>query len=282
MGGMIVLAVLVFVAVVTLASAVRIVPQGWEYVVERLGKYHATLKPGLNIVVPYIDTVRYKVETKDLPIQIDALEAITKDNAVIMVNAIAFIKVVDPVKAVYGVQDFRFAIMNMITTTLRAIIGHMEIDQALSQRDIIKAKLKEGISADSADWGIITKSAEVLDIRPSESMQKAMEQQATAERTKRATITEAEGRKQATILEAEGKLEAARKEAEAQVILADASAKAIKEIAEAVGDKELPTVFLLGDRYIKTMQLIAQSNNSKLVILPPDIKGAVQGLFGRQ
>ena len=282
MGNLIVLGVMVVAAVATLVAGVRIVPQGWEHVVERLGKYHATLKPGLNLIVPYIDRVTHRVETKDIPIEIEALEAITKDNAVIMVNAIAFVKVVDPNKAVYGVQNYIYAIQNTIMTTLRAIVGHMEIDQALTSREEIKARLKENISALSLDWGVMVKSAEVRDIRPSDSMQKAMEQQAAAERFRRATITQAEGEKQAVILQAEGKLEAARKEAEAQIALAEASSKAIREIAAAVGDKELPTFFLLGDRYIKTIEQLSQSGNTKLVVLPPDIKGAVQGLLGKQ
>jgi regulator of protease activity HflC (stomatin/prohibitin superfamily) len=281
-GSVVVLGFLVFAILVTLARGVCIVPQGHEFVVERLGKYHATLKPGLNILVPYIDSVAYRVPTKDTPVEIADLEAITKDNAVIIVNAISFIKVLDPVKSVYGVQNYHYAIQNLIMTTLRAIVGHMEIDEALTRREEIKARLKEGIATDASDWGIVVKSAEVRDIRPSDSMQMAMEKQATAERTKRATITTAEGDKQAQILKAEGTLEAARREAEAQIILADASAKAIQDIAVSIGDKELPAVFLLGDRYIKTLQQVAASQNSKLVILPPDIKGAVRGLLGKE
>jgi regulator of protease activity HflC (stomatin/prohibitin superfamily) len=281
-GTVVVLAILVFAVLVTLARGVCIVPQGHEYVVERLGKYHATLKPGLSILVPYIDAVAYRVPTKDMPVEIADLEAITKDNAVIIVNAISFIKVLDPVKSVYGVQNYHYAIQNLIMTTLRAIVGHMEIDEALTRREEIKARLKEGIATDASDWGIVVKSAEVRDIRPSDSMQVAMEKQATAERTKRATITTAEGDKQAQILKAEGTLEAARREAEAQIVLADASARAIQDIAVAIGDKELPAVFLLGDRYVKMLQQVAASPNSKIVILPPDIKGAVRGLLGKE
>jgi regulator of protease activity HflC (stomatin/prohibitin superfamily) len=281
-GTVVVLAILVFAVLVTLARGVCIVPQGHEFVVERLGKYHATLKPGLNILVPFMDAVAYRVPTKDTPVEIADLEAITKDNAVIIVNAISFVKVMDPVKAVYGVQNWHYAIQNLIMTTLRAIVGHMEIDEALTRREEIKARLKDGIATDASDWGIVVKSAEVRDIRPSESMQQAMEKQAAAERTKRATITTAEGDKQAQILKAEGTLEAARREAEAQIVLADASAKAIQDIAVSIGDKELPAVFLLGDRYIKTLQQVAASPNSKLVVLPPDIKGAVRGLLGKE
>jgi len=274
--------IILLFAAVTLFMGVRIVPQGWEYVVERLGKYNTTLKPGMSIIVPYMDRVAYKVLTKDQPIEVDDLEAITKDNAVVIVNAISFIKVSNPQEASYGIQDYVFAIKNLVMTTLRAIVGGMEIDEALTKREEIKTKLKESISHEISGWGITVKSAEVRDIRPSPSMQSAMEKQAAAERTKRATITEAEGNKQATILKAEGMLSAAQKEADAQITLANASSTAIKEITSAVGDKEIPAMFLLGDRYIKVMEEISKSANSKLVILPPDIKGAVRGLLGKQ
>jgi regulator of protease activity HflC (stomatin/prohibitin superfamily) len=260
---------------------VRIVPQGYEYVVQRLGKYHVTLKPGLNFIIPYIDSVAYRISTKDMPLEIGAQEAITKDNAVIVCNAIAFIKVIDPVLAVYGISNFEYAIQNLIMTTLRAIIGEMELDVALSSRDTIKARLREIISGDVVDWGISVKSVEIQDIKPSSSMQNAMEQQASAERTKRAAILEAEGRKAAVILEAEGKLEAAKKEAEAQVTLAEASAKAIENIARAVGDKELPAMFLLGDRYVGAMQKLAAAPNTKTYVLPADLLGAVKGMLHR-
>lgn len=279
MGSVVIFVILAVVVAATISLGVRIVPQGFEYVVQRLGKYHVTLKPGLNIIIPYIDTVAYRITTKDMPLEIGSQEAITKDNAVIVCNAIAFIKVIDPVLAVYGISNFEYAIQNLIMTTLRAIIGEMELDVALSSRDTIKARLREIISGDVVDWGISVKSVEIQDIKPSASMQNAMEQQASAERTKRAAILEAEGRKAAVILEAEGKLEAARKEAEAQVTLAEASAEAIKNIAEAVGDKELPAMFLLGDRYVGAMQKLAGAENTKTYVLPADLLAAVKGIL---
>ncbi len=278
--GVIVLAILFIVVLATIVAGVRIVPQGQEHVVQRLGKYHATLKPGLNFIIPYVDTVSFRLTTKDIVMDIGAQEAITKDNAVIVANAIAFIKVIDPVKAVYGINDYAYAIQNLVMTTLRAIIGEMELDKALSSRDLIKTRLKDVISDDVTDWGILVKSVEIQDIKPSDSMQKAMEQQASAERLKRATILEAEGRKEAAILEAEGKLQAAKREAEAQITLADASAKAIAEISSAVGDRELPAVFLLGDRYVNAIQKLSVSGNAKTFVLPADILGAVKGMLG--
>jgi len=279
--GTIVLGVVFALVVMTVFMGVRLVPQGYEFVVQRLGKYHSTLKPGLNFIIPYVDIVAYRLTTKDIALEIGAQEAITKDNAVIVANAIAFIKVIDPVKAVYGISNYEYAIQNLVMTSLRAIIGEMELDRALSSRDIIKARLKEIISDDVTDWGILVKSVEIQDIKPSDSMQKAMEQQATAERLKRAMILEAEGRKEAVIREAEGKLEAAKLEATAQITLAEASARAIQDIAGAVGDKELPALFLLGDRYVNAIQKLAVSQNTKTFVLPADILGAVKGIAGR-
>ena len=273
--------ILFIVTVATIVAGVRIVPQGHEHVVQRLGKYHATLKPGLNIIVPYIDIVSYKLTTKDIVLDIGEQEAITKDNAVILANAIAFVKIADPVKAVYGINDYTYAIQNLVMTTLRAIIGEMELDKALSSREVIKNRLRDAISDDVADWGIVVKTVEIQDIKPSQSMQKAMEQQATAERLKRATILEAEGRKEAAILEAEGKLQAAKKEAEAQITLADASSQAIANISKAVGNEQLPAVFLLGDRYINTLNKLSTSPNSKVLVMPADILAAVRGLLGK-
>jgi regulator of protease activity HflC (stomatin/prohibitin superfamily) len=279
--GTVVFAVFFALVVITIFMGVRLVPQGYEFVVQRLGKYHSTLKPGLNFIIPYVDIVAYRLTTKDIPLDIGAQEAITKDNAVIVTNAIAFIKIIDPVKAVYGISNYEYAIQNLVMTSLRAIIGEMELDRALSSRDIIKARLKDILADDVTDWGILVKSVEIQDIKPSDSMQKAMEQQATAERLKRAMILEAEGKKEAVIREAEGKLEAAKLEATAQITLAEASAKAIQDIAGAVGEKELPALFLLGDRYVNAIQKLSMSQNTKTFVLPADILGAVKGIAGR-
>ena len=275
-----VLLVLLFAILVTLFAGIKIVSQGEEWVVERLGKYHTTLSPGLNVIIPYIDSVRQKISTRDIILDIDQQEVITKDNAVILTNAVAFIRVTDPKRALYGIEDFRLAIQNLITTTLRSIIGEMKLDEALSNRDIIKNRLKEQIIDDVVDWGITVKSVEIQDITPSGSMQEAMEQQAAAERERRAIETKAEGNKNAAILEAEGKLQAAKKEAQAQIALSEASAQAIKNVSEAITDKELPTMFLLGDRYINTLEKMTASPNSKFVVYPADLQSAIKGLLG--
>lgn len=272
-------ALLVAIAV-TFFKGVRQVPQGSKWVVQRLGKYHSTLPPGLQFIIPYVDNIAYKVTTKDIVLDIPSQEVITRDNAVIIANAVAYINILSPEKAVYGVEDYEIAIRNLVQTSLRAIVGEMALDDALSSRDQIKAKLKAGISDDIADWGITLKTVEIQDIKPSETMQRAMEEQASAERQRRATVTRADGEKQAAILEAEGRLEASRRDAEATVVLAEGTRNALRLVNEAVGDKELPVLYLLGERYVAALQEMASAQNSKLVVIPGDLPAAVRGLLG--
>ncbi|MHA3083485.1 SPFH domain-containing protein [Acinetobacter sp. ANC 4635] len=276
----IVLALLAFVAV-TIFKGVRIVPQGNKWIVQRLGKYHTTLGPGLSIIIPYIDDIAYKVTTKDIVLNIPSQEVITRDNAVLMMNAVAYINLTTPEKAVYGIENFNIAIQNLVQTSLRSIVGEMDLDDALSSRDHIKAKLKAAISDDIADWGITLKTVEIQDIQPSTTMQAAMEAQAAAERQRRATVTKADGEKQAAILEADGRLEASRRDAEAQVVLAEASQKAIAMVSSAIGEQEIPVSYLLGEQYIKAMQDMAKSNNAKTVVLPADVLNTIRGIMGR-
>ena len=280
--GLIIAAVIVVFIVVTIAKGVRLVAQGEEWVVERLGKYHSTLRPGLNILIPYLDRVAYKLVTKDIILDVQEQEVITRDNAVILTNAIAFIKVTDPVKAVYGITDFSEAIRNLIMTTLRSIVGEMELDEALSSRDKIKARLRESIADEAVDWGLTVKSVEIQDIKPSPSMQKAMEMQAAAERERKAVVIRAEGAKQAAILEAEARLESAKRDANAQVMLAEASAEAIRRITAAIGDQTGPMSYMLGEKYIAALERMGEKDNAKVVVLPADLQEAVKGLFGRR
>lgn len=270
-----------FIVFFTIAKGVRLVPQGYKWVVQRLGKFHTTLSPGLNIIIPYVDNVAYKVTTKDIVLNIPSQDVITRDNAVIIANAVAYINIVSPEKAVYGVENYQIAIQTLVQTTLRSIIGEMDLDDALSSRDIIKTKLKSMISDDIADWGITLKTVEIQDINPSGTMQKAMEEQAAAERARRATVTRAMGEKEAQILEADGRLEASRRDAEAEVILAKASQAAITVVGQAIGNNELPVVYLLGEKYIDSLQNVAKSPNSKAVILPADLPNAIKGMIGK-
>ena len=273
---------LLVLAVVTIAKGVRIVPQGEEWIVERLGKYNETLLPGIKIIIPYIDDVAYKLITKDIILDVQEQEVITRDNAVILTNAIAFIKVTDPIKAVYGVTDFTEAIRNMIMTTLRSIIGEMQLDEALSNRDAIKTRLRTSIANEAVDWGLTVKSVEIQDIKPSPSMQKAMEMQASAERERKAMVTRAEGEKQSMILQAEARLESARRDAEAQITLAEGSAEAIKRVTKAIGNQEAPMRYMLGEKYITAMTKLAASDNAKAVLIPGDLQETLRSVLGRK
>ena len=272
--------VLIFLAIIAIVKGVRIVPQGEEWVVERLGKFKGVISPGLTIINPFLSKVSYKVPTKDLILEIPEQEVITADNAVILANAVAFIKVSNIERAVYGIENYRVAMRNMVQTNLRSIIGGMDLNEALTSRDRIKAELKNAVADEALDWGLTVKSVEIQDIKPSMNMQNAMERQAAAERERVAVVTEAEGAKQALILNAEARLEAARKDAEAQMVGAKASGESIKFITEAAKGNNDSATFLLADRYIQALQKMSSSGNSKIVVMPGDLVGAVKSLVG--
>lgn len=273
--------ILLVLAVVVAYNMVAIVPQGFKFIVQRWGKYNRTLTPGINWIIPFMDKVAFKVTTKDIVLDIPSQEVITLDNAVLIMNAVSYINITTPEKAVYGIENYTWAIQNLVQTTLRSIVGEMNLDDALSSRDHIKAKLKAAISDDIADWGITLKTVEIQDIKPSSTMQSAMESQAAAERQRRATVTKADGEKQAAILEADGRLEASRRDAEAQVVLARASQEAIGLVTDAIGDKDIPVAYLLGEQYVKAMQEMSKSNNAKTVVLPADLMNTIKGMMGR-
>ncbi|WP_020675772.1 SPFH domain-containing protein [Geopsychrobacter electrodiphilus] len=280
MAGLVIAAIFAFLVLISIFLGVRLVPQGSKFVVQRLGKFHIVLSPGLNIIIPYVDSVAYKVTTKDIVLDIPSQEVITKDNVVIIANAVAFINIIHPEKAVYGVENYTIAIENLVQTSLRSIVGEMQLDDALSSREMIKAKLKTSISDDIADWGIMLKTVEIQDIKPSDTMQTAMENQAAAERLRRAAVTKADGAKQAAILEAEGRFEASKRDAQAKIVLAEASQQAIEKVSRAIQDQELPVMYLLGEKYIESIKDIAVSNNSKTIMLPADIPAAIRGIMG--
>ena len=282
MEGIIVFVAILLLVLITLLRGIKLVPQGSKWVVQRLGKYNKSLSPGLNLIVPYIDSVAFKATTKDIVLDIPSQEVITLDNVVIIANAVAYINIISPEKAVYGVEDYQLAIRTLVQTSLRSIVGEMALDDALSSRDQIKAKLKGSISDDIADWGIILKTVEIQDINPSGTMQQAMEEQAAAERQRRATVTRADGEKTAAILEADGRLEASRRDAEAQVVLAEATKVALGKVSEGIQDKELPAMYLLGEQYINAIKDMSSSPNAKIVVIPADIPAAVRGIMNNQ
>ncbi|HEX5330412.1 SPFH domain-containing protein [Sulfuricurvum sp.] len=283
--------VLMVAVVYTLSQMVRIVPQGEEWVVERLGKYHTTLLPGLHLLIPIVDIVGYKIVTKELIQQTREQEVITKDNAVVIISAVVFYRVTDPGKASYSISNFESAVGNMTTTTLRAVIGGMTLNESLSQRDQIKAQVAEKIRDSLSGWGLTLGNLEVQDIRPSKNLQEAMERQAAADREreaaimiadgeKKAAIAKAEGMKEAAILDAQGKLEAAKLEAQAKVELAEGDRKAMVIVTQGLAGGESAPHYLLAQRYIDSVKNLSNSNNSKVVFMPADWQQSLAGAVG--
>ncbi len=279
--GLITVLIFVIFTFIVLFNFAFTVPQGMSFIIERLGKFNRIASPGLNFKVPFLESVSYKVTTKDIVLDIPSQDVITKDNAVIVANAVAYINILSPEKAVYGVEDYEIAIQTLVQTSLRSIIGELALDEALSSREQIKTTLKGAIADDIADWGITLKTVEIQDINPSGTMQSAMEEQAAAERARRAAVTRAEGEKAATVLEAEGRLEASLRDAKAQVVLAEANRSAIEKVSSAINEQELPAMYLLGERYVKALSQLSSSDNAKMIVLPADLTNAIRGLFGQ-
>lgn len=299
---------LVVLAVVFVKMAVVIIPQSETKIVERLGKYYATLGPGINIIIPFMDRAktivtmyrsRYAYSTTiDLREQVydfDKQNVITKDNIQMQINALLYFQIVDPFKAVYEINNLPNAIEKLTQTTLRNIIGEMELDQTLTSRDTINTKLRAVLDDATNKWGIKVNRVELQDIIPPASVLQAMEKQMQAERNKRATILTSEGQKQAEILKSEGektstinRAEAAKQqeilraegEAQARIRKAEAEAIAIEKITEAVGKSTNPANYLLAQKYIQMMEQLAQGNQAKTVFLPFEATNMLGSLGG--
>ena len=307
--GIYVLVAIVALAIIFLKMTVVIIPQSETKIIERLGKYYATLKPGINLVIPFIDRAksivtlvngRYAYSTSiDLREQVYDFarqNVITKDNIQMQINALLYFQIVDPFKAVYEINNLPNAIEKLTQTTLRNIIGEMELDQTLTSRDIINTKLRGVLDDATNKWGIKMNRVELQDITPPQSVLQAMEKQMQAERNKRATILTSEGDKQAQILQSEGdkaaminKAEAAKQrailnaegEATARIRKAEAEAVAIEKITEAVGKSTNPANYLLAQKYIQMMQQLAEGDKTKTVFLPyeaTNLLGSVGGI----
>ena len=307
--GIYVLVAIVALVIIFLKMTVVIIPQSETKIIERLGKYYATLKPGINLVIPFIDRAksivtlvngRYAYSTSiDLREQVYDFarqNVITKDNIQMQINALLYFQIVDPFKAVYEINNLPNAIEKLTQTTLRNIIGEMELDQTLTSRDIINTKLRGVLDDATNKWGIKVNRVELQDITPPQSVLQAMEKQMQAERNKRATILTSEGDKQAQILQSEGdkaaminKAEAAKQrailnaegEATARIRKAEAEAVAIEKITEAVGKSTNPANYLLAQKYIQMMQQLAEGDKTKTVFLPyeaTNLLGSVGGI----
>ncbi len=284
--------VAVGLVILTLAAGVRTVPQGYAYTVERFGRYTRSLSPGLQLIVPYIERVGHRMNMMEQVLDIPSQEAITKDNAGVRIDAVAFYQVLDPARASYEVADLSNALVTLTMTNIRTVVGSMDLDQLLSHRDEINEKLLRVMDAAASPWGVKVTRIEIRDILPPADLAGAMARQMKAEREKRASILEAEGaraadilraegEKQSQILAAEGRKEAAFRDAEARERLAEAEAKATGMISSAIAGGDLAAAnFLVAEKYVDAIRALAAAPNQKVVVVPYEAGGLVGTLAG--
>ena len=293
MGGTgILTAILVFAVVVVIIKTVRVVPQGFEWTVERFGKYTHTLGPGLHFLVPIAQRVGRKVNMMEQVLDIPSQDVITKDNAVVKVDGVVFFQVLDAAKAAYEVSNLEQATIALVMTNIRTAIGSMDLDESLSKRDEINAKLLTVVDHATHPWGVKVNRIELKDIQPPRDLVDAMARQMKAEREKRASILEsegarqseilrAEGEKQAAVLQAEGRKEAAFREAEARERLAQAEARATQMVSEAISAGNVQAInYFVAQKYIEAFKSLAEAPNQKFVLMPMESTGILGSLGG--
>ncbi|HYM04617.1 MAG TPA: SPFH domain-containing protein [Stellaceae bacterium] len=289
---LVVLLVLVIFALIVLWSGVKIVPQGTEWTVERFGKYVRTLEPGLQLITPFFDRIGRKINVQEGVIEIPSQTVITKDNATVTVDGVVFYQVLDVAKAAYGVQNLDRAMVALTLTNIRTAIGGMDLDETLSKRDEINARLMKVLDEATHVWGTKVTRVELKDVSPPEDVISAMAKQLTAERNKRATILQAEGVKEAQILTAEGekqaqvlaaeaRLAAAQKDAEARERLALAEANATASVSKAIAAGSLDALnYFVATKYISALGRLASANNSKIILMPLEASSVIGSLAG--
>ncbi|MBL8542734.1 MAG: SPFH/Band 7/PHB domain protein [Hyphomonadaceae bacterium] len=280
-------------ALVLAFSSIKIVPQGRQFTAERFGRYTRTLRPGISFLVPFVDRVGRRMSMMETVLDVPRQDVITKDNAVVSVDAVVFIQVIDAPKAAYEVENLRLAIQNLCMTNTRTVVGSMDLDEVLSQRDAINARLLEVVDAATTAWGTKVLRVEIKDLTPPADLTQAMARQMKAERERRAQILEAEGdkaaailraegAKQAAILQAEGRREAAFRDAEAREREAEAEAKATDMVSQAISKGDVNAIrYFLGLKYVEAFGALATSNQQRTVIVPADLSGLaglVEGL----
>ncbi|NND67698.1 MAG: SPFH/Band 7/PHB domain protein [Halioglobus sp.] len=279
-------------AIITVLAGAKLVPQGYNWTVERFGRYTKMLKPGLNLIVPYVDRVGEKVNMMEMVLDIPPQEVISSDNAMVRTDAVCFFQVQEPQKAAYEVNDRERAMQNLVMTNIRAVLGSMELDHMLSQRDKINAELLVKVDEATNPWGIKVTRIEIRDITPPHDLVEAMARQMKAERLKRAQILEAEGHreaavqvaegeKRAQILNAEAELEAAKREAEARERLAEAEANATRMVSEAIESGNPQAInYFIATKYTEALAQLATSPNNKVMMIPLEAGNLIGALGG--
>jgi len=281
-----------FLALTIVLGAIKIVPQGMEYTVERFGRYTRTLKPGISFLTPFVEAVGRKINMMEQVLDVPRQEVITKDNVTVQVDAIVFIQVMDAANAAYRVTDLDFAITQLTMTNLRTVVGNMELDEVLSQRDQINTRLLDVIDQATSPWGVKVARIEIKDLQPPPDITNAMARQMKAERERRAVITEADGEKQAAvaraegakqsaILQAEGRKEAAFRDAEARERAAQAEAKATQLVSDAIEAGSVNAInYFVAQKYVEAFAKLAESPQQRTVIVPADMASLVGSIAG--
>ena len=284
--------IVVVLGVVVVRTSVIIVRQGYEYTLERFGKYRTTLRPGFHLIVPFVNRVGHRVNMMERVLDVPSQEVISKDNAVLTVDGVVFFQVLDAAKAAYEVFRLEHAILNLTMTNIRTVLGSMDLDDALSKRDDINARLLVVVDEATTPWGIKVTRIEIKDISPPHDLVAAMARQMKAEREKRATILEAEGtrqaaileaegQKQAAILQAEGRKEAAYRDAEARERLAEAEGRATTMVSEAIASGNIQAVnYFVAQKYVEALGQFATGPNNKTLLLPVEATGILSSLAG--